>query len=539
MRRQFVHSSSIVVTCCFGTALIVSGCSSTSTTSGTPNGPAPDGGIQAETGALSITPAAANVLTCSTVQFHEVGGAGGGIWTASAPGTIDPKGGLYTAPTTTSAGGAATIAYAEGTRAAIATIQLGTAFLGPVATVPIGMNDNAAGAAVPFEHTFTANGARVYTAVPGPSVGDAILEADVYVSNDSGATFAPAAQYHTGTLTCVTIAADAGDPDVAYMVYYAGHGDSTSNTGATVRLAVSQDGAKTFPVEYIVADSVNSMADFICPDVVSPSPDHVIVTGILVDGTSAWAGTFASDARGKDIGAVGTEGTAGSPNPAAPSDSYAGSDTNAASAQANCAYNDNGNGYGPRVFANGAGTACVAYTGDFGSCNPSTGFFVQCSADNGATWTPRLSIATPTSSAKNALFGAVSKGGNVALTWLDTVSGSDEVMIAISKDGGKTFGDPIQYPSTVRAAAGGDYTFRPVVTWETDDILWLSQTIDGSDTPFILVDKTCDFGASWSGAVNAGVYEGTSLLSTSAGMLMTGYDRGHTTMVAIPLASED
>ena len=65
--------------------------------------------------------------------------------------------------------------------------------------------------------------------------------------------------------------------DIVYLAYYAGHGDSTSNTGSTGRLAVSKDGGKTFPTEYIFMDSNNQQGSFICPDVTSPSADHVIV----------------------------------------------------------------------------------------------------------------------------------------------------------------------------------------------------------------------------------------------------------------------
>ena len=489
---------------------------------------------------LTVTPATANLLTCHPLQFKETGGAGGGTWTAAPAGKIDAASGLYSAPLTAAAGMSSVVTYTEsyadgGSASASGNITLATAFLGPIATLPTNANPDSAGTHSPFEHTFTANGSRIYSAIQrAPVAGGALLEADLYVSSDSGKTFTAGAVYHTGNLTanCITTAVDAGDPDVVYLTYYAGHGDSTSNTGNTVRLAVSQDGGKTFPTEYIVADNTNSFADFICPDVISPSADHVIVSGIATTSNTSWAATFVSGNRGSSIGPVGTEGVSSPANPADPSGYYAVSDTNSSSAKTGCTFSANGGNKGPRVSTNGAGNVCVTYSGTSGDCN---GVFVQCSADNGATWTATNPIATPT--ANTGIFSAVSKSGNVALTWLDTVASATEVMLAISRDGGKTFGAPFQYPSSARnGVVPGAYTYDPVVTWESDDILWLSQTLDGSDSPVLMADKTCDFGTSWSGAVNVGPYKGTSLLFTANGMVATGYGKGTTNVVTIPLA---
>lgn len=486
-----------------------------------------------------MTPATANVLTCDTLQFKETGGAGNGSWSVAPAGSIDATSGLFTGPLTTPAAPATTITYAETTASTTATVQLATAFLGAVATLPDSSNPDGIGTSSPFEHTFTANGSRVYTAVQNKGAGStgAFLEADLYVSNDSGATFTAGAVYHTGNLSpgCVTAAVDAGNPDIVYLLYMAAHGDA--DAGTTVRLAVSKDGAKTFPTEYIIADTNDGLGTFGCPDVISPSADHVIVSGDIgnASSNSAWAGTFASGGDGATIGPVGTEGVAGPANPAMSTADYAASDTNSGSAKMGCSFDGNGGGRGPRLATNGAGTVCVTYTGQADACK---GYFVQCSTDSGSTWTAPLSIATPTTNSN--LYSAVSKSGNVALVWLASVAGQDEVMLAISKDGGKTFGTPVQYPSAVRKGPGGSgaYTGAPVVTWQTDNVLWLSQTLNGSDSPIILVDKTCDFGTSWSGAVNAGNFEGTTLLWTTNGMVATGWMSGHGSAVTIPLAQD-
>ena len=90
-------------------------------------------------------------------------------------------------------------------------------------------------------------------------------------------------------------------------------------------------------------------------------------------------------------------------------------------------------------------------------------------------------------------------------------------------------------PHRVRPSSRDLLRSSPVLAWESDSILWLSQTLNAADAPVLIVDKTCDFGTTWSGAVNAGAYEGTSLLSTSTGMVATGWVRGQTSTVTISL----
>jgi Neuraminidase (sialidase) len=240
---------------------------------------------------------------------------------------------------------------------------------------------------------------------------------------------------------------------------------------------------------------------------------------------------------------VGTEGTSAPANPSNLASISSASDTNSAGVIDNCTLEDNGENEGPRIFSNQSGTACIAYTAKFGNCNPADGgtgdsFLAQCSTDNGATWTAPKVIATPNAQDQvNFFSGAVSKSGNIALTYLDNFGANNEVMIVISKDGGKTFGTPIQYPSASRAAiVAASNTSSPVLAWESDNILWLSQTLNAADAPVLMEDKTCDFGATWSGAVNAGAYEGTSLLSTSTGMVATGWVKGQTSTVTLSLS---
>jgi len=140
----------------------------------------------------------------------------------------------------------------------------------------------------------------------------------------------------------------------------------------------------------------------------------------------------------------------------------------------------------------------------------------------------------------------------VAVTWIDSVfddagTGLDQVFVAISKNGGTTFGKAIQY--VLPPSLGDSYTTGdPVVAWENDDVLWLSQTIPINNGPSILVDKTCDDGATWSGAVSLGPgyatspfvgLAGSSLIATTAGMMVGGYvsaGSGTPMIVLLPLS---
>ncbi|HEY5241224.1 MAG TPA: sialidase family protein [Polyangiaceae bacterium] len=517
-----------------------------------------------EGGSLTVSPTTANVLTCGSLQLTATGGTGSPAWSvspSSGAGSVSSSGD-YAAPTVAPASPGVTVTCTEGAQMASASLQVATGFPGAPVPVPIGGNTSAPGSNVPFEHVFSASGSTIYAGVQGPLVdndsgGQAYLDMQVYSSTDNGKTFTGPTQFHTGNLSCGTVAVDPGDASVVYLVYTAGHGDSTSNTGTTVRLAVSTDGAKTFPNEYVIADNVNGLSNLICPDVSSPSPDHVIVTavgGTWVDGDPTWAATWVSGNRGANIGPVaGDDGL----EPANPDGgTYSGSDTNGGTAQS-CDIASNGNGWGPRVFSNGKGDACVVYEYE-GSCaptypSPAGEIFVQCSTNSGTTWTAPLPLVGPSPTGmKSHPTGSVSPSGNVAVTWIDSVfddagTGLDQVFVAISKNGGTTFGKAIQY--VLPPSLGDSYTTGdPVVAWENDDVLWLSQTIPINNGPSILVDKTCDDGATWSGAVSLGPgyatspfvgLAGSSLIATTAGMMVGGYvsaGSGTPMIVLLPLS---
>lgn len=516
----------------FGAGAWLAACSSSPSTTGPT--PAPDAGTPVEAGPdaagpLTVTPSTAKVLTCDTLQFKQTGGAGDGSWSvtpASGAGTVDQTGD-YSAPTKAPMSPAVSVNYTEGTQSASGKMQVATAFVGKPSALAVGTNGNLGN--VPFDHQFTASGSQVYGAV----LGQDFLTVDMFASSDSGSTFAAQTSYHTGDISCATVAVDVGNPQVVYLVYLAGHGDSTSNTGATVRLAVSADGAKTFPTEYVIADSINGIANMICPDVISPSAGHVLVLGGVFNGgvgnSPAHVGAWVSSKQGVGIGPVGQKGVC-SQCPVDGSAYYAPSDTNGPSTQTMYPIAANGDGYSPRAGTNGKGAVCMVYQYNGGNSPSPTE--VQCSQDNGGTWTAPIMITAPTADAKIHPTIAVSPTGKVAVAWIDTVATAIQSFIALSTDGGKTFGAPIQYPAL---PVSNFNVADPVVAWENDEILWISETADVGNAYTIFVDKTCDDGKTWSGAVQVSVLQGTSLLKTAAGMVVGGYGTQPPTLSAISL----
>jgi hypothetical protein len=516
-----------------GVVCVAAACTSDNTSSGTNT---PDaGGINLPDGSTapstpSIAPTTGNVLTCNTLQFKETGGSGNGTWAVSpATGSISATG-LYSAPTTAPATPAVGVSYTEGALSASAQIQVATAFVGTAALPPIAKNQELD--QIPFDRQASASANTVYV-----GLGNADnLHLDIFSSTDAGKTFTAASSYHTGHVICGTVAPDAGDPNVVYLAYLAGHDDTTSNSGESLRLAVSTDGAKTFPTTYVLADSINSLANLICPDVTSPSADHVVVTGAVyqlgVGGSPAHVGTWASSNRGASYGVT-------APSPACvkcPADGsvyYAPGDTNGAAAQPTPIL-VNGNGYSPRTGTNGKGALCIAFQYN-GASGPDP-IMVQCSADSGGTWTAPVKVAAPAADEKIHPTIAVSPGGKIAVSWVDTVGTAIDAFVTISTDGGKTFGMAVQVPAlTVSDNFGVN---DPVVAWESDDVLWVSESANVGNAETMFVDKTCDLGKTWSGAVKVAAGKATSLVKTTNGMLVVGNDTQKVIQSVYPLSGQ-
>jgi hypothetical protein len=465
---------------------------------------------------VSITPAEAKVLTCSTFQFSNNDPASTkGAWSV-ASGRIDATG-RYTAPLSVPASPDAEVLYTPTVGAAAsATAHLATAHPGSPIMVETAYTHDA----TPYEHALTVHANRVYAVYPdGP---DAIR---VMRSDDGGATFTARPAIPSPTLTCATAAVDAGNPDVLYVV---SHSTSGSKTSVTVR--VSEDGGQTFPAnrQYVIADSIlDGLALAICPDIVSPSADHVLVTTAAQDPgqTKSWTATYASANRGASFGSgAGT----------ASDDYFSSSDTNLGASLTTGTVLSDGGQDAPRAFSDGKGHVCTSYAVDSATGCEGSGCiaaYVQCSADSGATWSPPTLLAS--TGTHTFPTGAFSSTGNVAITWTEKVNGAVQVKLAISRDAGVTFAAKIEHPFD---AATFGYTDLPTVQWQ-GDILWLEQTTAASDDPRIAIDKTCDFGASWSGALaitQGSDYLGAGLIVTSTGVAAAG--RGLREAAGFPLS---
>jgi hypothetical protein len=464
-----------------------------------------------------LTPASGNALTCSTVQMRSTAPGTWTLGTANA-GNIVPTG-VYTAPVKASVS-SVNIQLTNPTANVSTQLQIATAFPSAPSVVPLGGNTNGIGNGAPFEHTFSNNGQRVYTVAQGAvssATNWATNEIDVYVSNDGGQTFAPA--YATGqavkrgsVVRCATIAADAGNPDVAYLTYYA-----TAPGTTTVGLSVSTDGGKTFATDYSLASSTSSpLAPTICPDVVSPSPDHVVVS--FVNSSQNTVATWTSSTRGSGA-----------------------RDTSSAVPASTCHFLSNNLYDGPRLFANATGTVCLAYTSDPVWCSSNSELYIKCSKDSGATWTAASTLdqANGLQATHNPVFGAVSRNGTVAVSYLRHIGANDESIVRISTNGGASFGPGRPYPTELQMGVVASSTVtRPVVAWENDSTLWLAQTLNERNAPVLFVDKICDVNAGtiWSGPLKLGSYIGMSLLATGRGIVAGGYVPNQS-RVAIGLAN--
>ncbi len=216
----------------------------------------------------AISPATGNVLTCSSVQFRSTTPVNAQWRSTTEWGTVGALTGLYSAPATAAnhpTGGVALLGLPGSSTLVFGSVNLplATAFPSAVGTVPLNGNLRGINSTVPFEHAFTANGQQVYTvALNGTS------EADVYVSNDGGLTFAaayahpisvafaPGSPVTVKNIKCATVAVDAGNSAFTYLATL-GYGGS--NGAAQVLLAVSSDGGKTYPAAttYVIADASN------------------------------------------------------------------------------------------------------------------------------------------------------------------------------------------------------------------------------------------------------------------------------------------
>ena len=459
---------------------------------------------------VSVTPATATMLTCSTKAFS----AGGASVTWSATdGTIDASGN-YTAPM--KVGPDVTITATSTVDTSVsgtATVTLETANVGPKQIV-VDAIDHYPDV---WAHAVASSGKVVYAAWGYGGNNDA-PKVQVARSDDGGATWgtpvtASPAIGMTSDVSCIDLAIDAGDPNVVYVVFNftAGSGlpGPYANTADDQGLAlvVSTDGGKTFPTLKLLQTGNSSdpipVAQGICPDVASPKADVVAVTTPGGSNESISAFLWVDASRGTGIGIAQADQW----------NMIASEETGALHAIGADIGQDGSEGdttEAPQLFSDGKGTLCVTYLADTpkGSGSPSSAIWLQCSKDLGQTF-GGPTIVSPTFSYSEVHLGhptgLFAPNGDIVVAWrgfgVETAVGGTVPIAgtAISTDGGATFTDIS--PAVLQDANSGITNAAGIGDIEMDDtgVLWRTYVVGDGLTSRIAVDKTCDLGKTWSG----------------------------------------
>jgi hypothetical protein len=464
--------------------------------------------------AISVSPASANLLTCKTASFTATvtGATDTSVAWSVAPtpagGSIGTDG-TYSAPLAVPAQGSATVtatSHADPLASASAHVALATIHPGTPAILPV-----VAGADTEQYHHRVATGGSLGYAVRSNADANAsaLSSVQVSVSTNGGSTWGASknifdADPTTVATVCASAAVDPGDPTTAYVLYFDDGVGCTSSTSGTANgsrwiLAVTKDGGTTF-TKHVLANGEATQ----CPDVVAPSPGHVVVIGAGVDSNDMYFTVFASATKGDDLVLPSSCQTPGfAPNATLFDTMFVHVGVNG------------GNGYGaesPRLFSDGKGDVCVAFEGTLPSGTVDVPW-VSCSGDNGATWSTPVQVSTDTSADAHLTQGAFGAGGEITVAWLQedgTGAGSSTVRLATSPGLGSTGPKPFgavqrrpQFviPETMANAVPTNFT----LAYEMD-VLVVAQGFGHDFTAHLVVDKTCDPNQTiWSGAqvVNA------------------------------------
>jgi hypothetical protein len=492
---------------------------------------------------VTVTPTPTGVLTCSTTQFSAtIAGTTdtSGTWSmapATGAGTISLDG-LYTAPTATPAAPGnsvtvtATSAADPSTHDTTPAFTLATAF--PSVAVPItGSTGDLVSAGVGiYQHAAASSGKTVYATWTVDEDTAGAVNMMVARSLDGGATWGTAvAAIHAqildsngGAISCPAVAVDAGNPNVVYAIGKVGgtnsishaQGDATNDPAFV--LSVSTDGGQTF-TETVLSTSYSDL--FPCADVASPAANTVVVTAPGGTDCGVYPDMYVwSDAnRGAGFG-TGTwdqnnqwwaDGLNGS--------LYilkGGSDCTTDLAEAaNGANGASGQVIeSPRTFTDGNGHLCLAYAATPQAAGTIANVYVQCSPDGGLTFTQPVEI-DPALGPDNQPVGAFGPGGLAAVAWVNVVPSENDqqLYLAVSTTAGATFGAPIlvQTPAV---------PYSPSVYVDPAGIIWISYMVADGAAYALMVDKSCDNGATFSGAVQ--VHGSTSFGVMAPSLLGTG-----------------
>ena len=155
----------------------------------------------------------------------------------------------------------------------------------------------------------------------------------------------------------------------------------------------------------------------------------------------------------------------------------------------------------PRLFHDGAGRVCLTYVGTLGDADH---VYSQCSSD-GRRRSPRRSCSIRTQAAKPIRRRSVrsEQTSTRLLLWTTASQPAASGTVATSRDGGATYSTPAVIPTYV---APDQTTSAPVVNpaiaYDAAGILWIAYRPDDGGSQYrVVVDKSCDDGATWSGPV--------------------------------------
>lgn len=441
---------------------------------------------------FTLTPTEADVATCRTKVFVATP-ADGVTWALTGAGSL--ASGTYTAPLAVPTPATAQVKATRGAASATASVRLATAF--PEA----GKDVTGKGTSPLIVHATAARGARVY-ALTQDGAG-----AFVSTSTDGGLTFG--ARVAVGGERAASIAVDAGSDDIVYVTLHRGDAEAYG----ALFLATSTDGGKTFTEKQLYQ---GGNGDVSLADVSSPAAGTVVVAAPAPwqDGAGGQGSemlVFVDKAKGAGFPAL--------------SDLANGYAAKAASPKVIKLTGNNlvesGDGlFGPHLATNGAGKVCLVFA-EYGIDGSEERHLLRCSSDGGATFGAPVTVAHGPPDHLSRPRVAIGKDGKlVVVAWNAFASAVDTIgttQYAVSTDGGLTFGAAKSHPGATFDGAPAGVDLAEVLI-DDAGVLWFARGVAAAS---VVVDKSCDQGATLSGAIAlpiTGTHRYPTLFASSAGI---------------------
>jgi hypothetical protein len=483
---------------------------------------------------VTVAPAATNMLTCATQAFTATvtGSSNTAVSWSVKPeyaGGVDLDG-TYTSPTVTPGQAEVEVvatSHADPSASGSSAVTLATAF--PAAAEPIDGTTGTAslGGTGTYTHVVAARGSRVYAAWPDNSDPTSVL-LRVARSDDGGASWQPAVTAISARLLlddptpadgleCPAITIDASDPDVIYaLAHVVGENelgkpleDGTSGPETQI-FAVSTDGGASFTTQVL---HVGAGGD-VCADVASPAADTVVIA------SPGWSSCTPKGDDARDIfvwsDARRGKGFAKGSYSDAPVEYFANGYTSALDdlAGEGCsaahlwpladgATDASGDATeSPRLFTDGTGEVCVTYVGHVkpGHGKEIPNVYVQCSTDAGATFTAPEPVDPTADVDGSSATGALGPDGAIAILFTENGDAPGVLELAMEQVGTGTGFSPLNPVPTYPAPEGTPEPVQnPALAFDENGLLWLAYRTASTGT--LAVDKSCDSGVTFSGAV--------------------------------------